>query len=266
MKSFFNQKTEEAIKAVLVRFMDGVMERRLVAEPWDYDEYQAVLPFHVALVPEEIWKGAKFERSFVTSLGMIGWEEIAKIIAEDKRGYAKRNERIVGKIYQEKSDKIVGILRELEHKSTRKPDWDAEIKEINGVEGKTLVEVTIVADLYVEDQKTQEKIAFEIKSPKPNSDQTKVSKEKMLLLLNLEDPKITGAYFALPFNPYGTKDKYDHRHPFRWFNMREDEAVVMGKTFWDLLGGEGTYEALIKIFEEVGEVYKPRIRKEYLGI
>lgn len=265
-KSFFNKKTEEEIKSVLDKFMENVLKRRLIDEPWDYDEYQEKLPFHVALVPEEIWKGAKFERSFVTSLGMIGWEEIARIIADDKRGLAKRNKRIEGRIYKEKLDKIQQILRELEHKNERKPNWDSEIKEIKNTRGEKIINTTVVADLYVEDTKTKERFAFEIKSPKPNSDQTKVSKDKILQLLFLEKPKFTSAYYALPFNPYGTKDKYNHPHPFRWFNMREDEAVIMGETFWDSLGGGGTYEALIKIFEEVGELYKPKIKKEYLNI
>ena len=112
----------------------------------------------------------------------------------------------------------------------------------------------------------QKALPFEIKSPKPNSDQTKVSKDKILQLLHLEKPKIKGAYYALPFNPYGTKKDYDHPHPFRWFNMREDNCVLMGKDFWDHLGGNGTYEALIKVFAVVGKAYKKKIRKEYLHI
>lgn len=265
MSRFFNKKTEEEIKAVLARFMDDVLKRRLEDEPWDYEDYELKLPFHVALVPEEVWKSAKFERSFVTSLGMIGWEDIARIIAKDKRGVAKRGEAVSGKIYQDRLNKIHEILRDLE-RSVRKPDWSTEISEVRSISSDDMVEISVVADLYVEDSKTGEKLCFEIKSPKPNSDQTKVSKQKMLEWLNLEQPTIKAAYFALPFNPYGSKENYNHPHPFRWFNMREDEVVLMGESFWDMLGGEGTYEALIAIFEEIGEAYKNRIRKEYLGI
>lgn len=265
MTAFFSKKTENNIKEVLKRFMEGVLQRRLIDEPWDYKDYSAKLPFHVALVPEEIWKSAKFERSFVTSLGMIGWEEIARVIAEDKKGIARRSESVVGKIYATRLTKIHQILRELEH-GGRKPNWVNEIKEIQSVRGDKLIEVKVVADLYVEDTDTGEKFCFEIKSPKPNSDQTKVSKEKILQLLNFESPKINGAYFALPFNPYGSKEKYNHPHPFRWFNMREDEVVLMTESFWDFLGEEGAHKALIKVFEEVGQAYRDRIKKEYLGI
>src|SRR5690349_1657706 len=126
--SFFKAETETGIKEVLKRFMDSVLKRRTEDELWDYEAYKLTLPFHVALVPEEIWKGAKFERSFVTRLGMIGWEEIAKIIANDKRGYAKRGERINGTIYKNKLEKINSILQELEH-GGRKPNWDKELEE-----------------------------------------------------------------------------------------------------------------------------------------
>lgn len=265
MTTFFSKNTENNIKGILKRFMENVLQRRLVDEPWDYEDYAAKLPFHVALVPEEIWKSAKFERSFVTSLGMIGWEGIARVIAEDKRGIARRNEYVIGQIYATRLAKIQQILRELEH-GGRKPDWANEIGEIQNTQGDKLVEVKIVADLYVEDTDTEEKFCFEIKSPKPNSDQTKVSKEKILQLLNFKSPEINGAYFALPFNPYGSKEKYSHPHPFRWFNMREDEVVLMGKSFWNFLGEDGAYEALIEIFKEIGKNYKDRIKKEYLGV
>lgn len=263
--NFFKPETEAGIKEVLKRFMESVLKRRLQDEPWDYESYKLRLPFHVALVPEEIWKGAKFERSFVTSLGMIGWEEIARIIANDKRGYAKRGARIEGSIYKNKLEKINSILKDLEH-GGRKPDWISELTEIKKIKGDQLESITIVADLYVEDAKTKEKFVFEIKSPLPNSDQTAVSKKKILQAFNLENPKLNGAYFALPFNPFGKKEDYNHAHPFRWFDMNNDQAVIMAKDFWDLLGGEGTYEALIKTFEEVGNEYKGKIRKEYLGL
>lgn len=265
MSPFFKNDTEAEIKKVLNRFMKGVLQRRLVEEPWDYEDYKIKLPFHVALVPEEIWKSAKFERSFVTSLGMIGWEDIARIIAHDKRGFAERNKTIEGSIGEKQLAKIQQILRELEH-GKRKPDWKSEISEIRQVSKSGLIKVKVVADLYVEDTNLNKKFCFEIKSPKPNSDQTKVSKDKILQLLHLDNTKISGAYFALPFNPYGSKEDYDHPHPFRWFNMRKDESVLIGEEFWNLLGGEGTYESLIKVFEDVGKTYKEKIKKEYLGI
>lgn len=263
--NFFNAKTEESIIEIIARFMDNVLNRRLIDEPWNYEDYKKKLPFHVALVPEEIWKSAKFERSFVTSLGMIGWEKIAKVIAEDKRGFAKCNFRIEGKINRNRLNKIYEILNKLERNEI-KPNWNKELKEILSEPETELTNISVIADLYVEDKIKKEKLCFEIKSPLPNSDQTKVSKEKLLKLYSLENSPIRGAYFALPFNPFGSKEKYNHPYPFRWFDMRNDEVIIMAESFWDLLGGEGTYEALVKIFETVGKKYKEKIKKEYLEL
>lgn len=52
--------------------------------------------------------------------------------------------------------------------------------------------------------------------------------------------------------------------PMRWFDMRHERIVVMGKEFWDILGGTGTYEELMNLFKEIGKVTKERIRKEFL--
>ena len=43
------------------------------------------------------------------------------------------------------------------------------------------------------------KYAFELKGPLPNSDQTKVSKEKMFKLLAMNPKTVDFAYYALPY-------------------------------------------------------------------
>ena len=73
-------------------------------------------------------------------------------------------------------------------------------------------------------------------------------------------------YYALPFNPYGERENYAHPHPKRWFDMINDEAVLMGKEFWDIVGGEGAYEAVIEIFKEVGKEYIKLIKKDYFQL
>ena len=54
--------------------------------------------------------------------------------------------------------------------------------------------------------------------------------------------------------------------PARWFNMREDEVVLIGDEFWDKIGGRGTYKAFIAAVNEIGPEYRERIYREYLGI
>jgi hypothetical protein len=128
------------------------------------------------------------------------------------------------------------------------------------------IPVTVVCDVYAEDVATGRRYAFELKSPLPNSDITKVSKEKVLKLHAMEPRAVDEAYFALPFNPYRQRTEYAWSFPARWFDMKHDAVVLIGDEFWDKIGGLGTYQAFIKAVNEIGAEYKERIYREYLGI
>ncbi len=256
--------TKKEIKDEIIRVVDRVIKKRTIDEPFDIKELEEERPFHVALLPEEILKGSKFERSFVTSLGQSVWEEIAKIIIEEEWGYCKRSQHIVGEIYQTQLREIQRILNELEHvRGGRKPNWKEELKEIEKAATGDKIKISVVVDLYGEAK--NKKLYCELKSSKPNSDQTKVSKEKLLKIHAMKKYENFIAFFALPDNPYKTKEAYDWPHPKRWFEM-DKPPVVIGKDFWDSIGGEGTFEELIEIFKEAGKITKPKIRKEYLGL
>lgn len=144
----------------------------------------------------------------------------------------------------------------------RTPDWDEELASVLEAKTGDRIPVTVVADVHVWNDAGHREF-FEVKAPRPNSDQTKVSKEKMLKLSSILGR--TCAYYALPYNPYGTRAAYAHSPPGRWFAMRTDEVVLMGDEFWDRLGGEGTLAEVLGILESVGAPLRERIRREYLG-
>ena len=79
----------------------------------------------------------------------------------------------------------------------------------------------------------------------PNSDQTKVSKEKMFKLYAMSPCPIKAAFYALPYNPYGKREHYSWPFTVRWFDMKTDKSVLIGDEFWDFLGGKGTYQMFI---------------------
>ena len=69
-------------------------------------------------------------------------------------------------------------------------------------------------------------------------------------------------YFALPYNPFGiNKEDYNHHPPFKIFDMINDEVVLIGKDYWDLLGGRGTYEKILEIAGEIGQQTKKELKK-----
>ena len=52
----------------------------------------------------------------------------------------------------------------------------------------------------------------------------------------------------------------------RWFNMHEDESVLIGNEFWDLIGCPGTYKTFISEVNKLGKEYRERIYREFLEI
>ena len=48
--------------------------------------------------------------------------------------------------------------------------------------------------------------------------------------------------------------------------MQNDEAVLIGNEFWELIGGEGTYKSFINQVNKLGKEYKEQIYREFLEI
>lgn len=260
---------KNAINSVIVSMMDKIMEKVLITDPFLVDQHHAKKPLYASLVPDEIFKGSHFERRFVTPFGNA-WEKLSIVAAQEGLGTAKNGHAITGNINSERLRRIQEVLNNLEHNTDNKvrvkPDWDQELGYILKGESSSQIPTTVVCDVYAEDKANGKRYAFEIKAPLPNSDQTKVSKEKMLKLYAMSNSKIDEAYFALPYNPYGKKEDYAWSFPTRWFNMKKDPVVLIGDEFWEKIGGIGTYSAFIEAVNEIGKDYKDRIYKEYLGM
>lgn len=263
------QKMKKAIQSVITLMMDRVMQKVLVEDPFIKEDHKAEKPLYAALVPDEIFKGSHFERRFVTPFGDV-WEKLAIVAANKGRGFGVKSHSITGKVNSERLRRIQEVLNALEHpvkgKKRIKPDWNSELKYV--LEGKSAksIPVTVICDVYAEDKKHNKKYAFELKAPLPNSDQTKVSKEKLLKLYSMEPRQVDGAYYALPYNPFGERENYSWSFPARWFDMKKDEVVMIGNEFWEKIGGLGTYKAFIDAINEIGKKYKDRIYRKFLGI
>ena len=257
-----------AIQAVIQAMMERVMTRVLVEDPFIVEQHHANRPLYAALVPDEIFKGSHFERRFVTPFGKV-WERLAEVAATEGLGYGTLARTIRGNVRTERLRRIQEVLDSLEHSEAGKervrPNWDEEIKYILDGDGE-LMPTTVICDVYAEDRENNKRYAFELKAPLPNSDQTKVSKEKLLKLYSMEPRKVDEAYYALPYNPYGQREDYAWTFPARWFNMRDDQAVLIGDEFWDKIGGLGTYQSFIEAINEIGPNYRSRIYREFLGI
>ncbi len=268
-KVMTDEGKKHAIQAIIKSLMDRVMENVLSRDPFIKETHRANKPLYAALVPDEIFKGSHFERRFVTPFGGV-WEKLAVESARLGVGFGELGRNIRGVVNEERLRRIQEVLDRLEHpkkgQDRVKPNWNQELAFVLEGKSEKKIPVTVICDVYAEDVKSGSKLAFELKAPLPNSDQTKVSKEKLLKLFAMEPPQIDLAYYALPYNPFGTRDMYDWPFPGRWFDMKNDAVVLIGMEFWDKIGGSGTYQAFIEAVNEIGKEYKHRIYKEYLGI
>ncbi len=264
-----NEAVTQAVREVVQTMMDRVMDKVLRTDPFIVEEHHAKKPLYAALVPDEIFKGSHFERRFVTPFGSV-WEKLAVQVARYYHGHCEKGASVEGTIGDESLRRIQEVLNNLEHRVQGHkrivPNWEEELAYVRAGGGHP-IPVSIVCDILVNSNRTHRTYAFELKAPLPNSDQTKVSKEKMFKLLALNEHLVTDAYYALVYNPFGkNRSDYAWTFPKRWFDMKSDPCVLIGEELWDLLGGKDTYSHFIYEINKLGVAYKEQIYREFLGI
>lgn len=260
-----NQETQGRIREHLSNVMERLIHKRVVEEPFDPAAIARNNPFGWLLVPEEIWKGSKFERSFVTTLGQGIFEQLGKIIAEGTGAHATNQYDSVFTINTWRNERIEEILT-AQRASERDSDWNAEVEEVLALNNQNFTEVRVKFDLYVRRADGTEEF-YGFKTVKPNLDQTERAKRDMLRM-KAGNPDCE-VYFALPFNPAGEGNLYRSVHaiPYRLFDMDNTESVLIGAALWNKIGDDpNTYQELLAIFREVGEHYSGVIRRDYLNL
>ena len=93
---------------------------------------------------------------------------------------------------------------------------------------------------------------------KPNIDVFTKSKAKLLEWVARRRNPVK-VFLAFPYNPY-------HPQPYEWFTeqgvLEKGKEFLIGKEYWDFLGGEDTFEQLLGLFDLVGKKFRERIRQK----
>jgi hypothetical protein len=240
-----NQKQE--IVALLSDKLDQKLKR--------YTRESTSMPFLVRLLQDrEKIAAYSFIHSLATTLGMSVYEDVSRIIAEERSEECFTRYDLGGVISRDQKSVIDGILRQLRN-SERECNIEQEIEEVlsaNPRDGKVQKEGRI-ADFYMLRSGIEQ--YFEIKTAKPNIDIFAKSKSKLLEWVARKRKKIK-VFLAFPYNPYYPK-QYER---FTLQNLlKPGEDILIGKDYWDYLGGADTFEELLELFDSVGKAYKEKI-------
>jgi hypothetical protein len=251
-------ETRAQIKGYLEGFLEAQLEKHKKQVTKDPEEViraadakeGKLKPFHLAILPPEAVRIFAFERSFSTRLGTT-FEECAKLIALDNHEDAERSKELVGKV----SAKWVAAIERVRSviDSGRSINFPKTITEVIAAsKGKANTPIRTITDLYLK-TKSGKEYYFEIKSPKPNKGQAIEVTERLLktqALRALGPPKVN-TYFAMAYNPYGSRANYKHSFAINHLDMKNQ--ILLEDEFWDIVGGKGTFAELLAIYREVGE-------------
>lgn len=260
--------TRDRVKEQIMNVMDKVITKRVIEEPFNPKEIEEKNPFGYRLVPIEVWKGSKFERSFVTNLGQNIFEQIGKIIAQGSGAYAENQYKKEITINNWRKQSIDdSIANPPKGRNKPNPNLQEELEKLQNIETDIVQKVTVISDLYIRRTDGHEEY-YSFKTIKPNIDQTAAAKRN-LLYLRSTDPNCE-AFFALPYNPAGEGQSYrkaKHTIPYSLFNMEDTRFVLIGKSLWNKIGNNpNTYVELLNVFSETGKVTAEKIRKQYFGL
>jgi type II restriction enzyme len=225
-----------------------------------YKPESGSMPFHYRLLGKDRMALYSFIQSLNTTFGTSIFEPVAVALAKEK---FKRVEKqyVIGNLISEDCQVVIQqIMNNLTIGKT--PDKQAEIKLIRDaakLKGKINQMKTVKVDLFVETS-NGEQFFFDLKTVKPNISNFKDFKRTLLEWIGIaltHNPQAkVNSLIAIPYNPY-EPEPYE-----RWTikGMLDDKnELLVGKEFWDFLGGNGAYEDLLVCFEQAGIKLRPEI-------
>lgn len=216
------------------------------------DNEETHRPFHSALLSQEALFWSRFERSFSTSFGQRVIEQISKVAALSGGATEVCNQKsTMVSLSNGQFTAIENHISDLRGRRLgRAPNWEVDLASVKAAGGEGAKESgRVISDLWwVRDGVNH---YMSIKTVKPNIDQSAEAKRD-LLKLKLNDPDCH-VYYGLYYNPYGqNREDYAWAPPKGVFDFCNDPVVLIGKEYWDTLGGIGFYEEVLAIAEEVG--------------
>jgi len=202
------KKQKEEIK----NFLKEKLEEKLAR----YKRETTYMPFLVRLIQDtEKVAAYSFIQSVATTLGMLIYEEVSRIIAQASAEKCKTKYDLNSTLSREQKEVIEEIIKQLRN-GERKVNKEKEVEEALRApweNGKPQKEGRIV-DFYM--KRNGIEYFFEIKTVKPNIDVFTASKRKLLEWIARLRRKAE-TILAFPYNPY---------HPQSYTRFTESSSIL----------------------------------------
>ncbi len=243
-----------------IQQVETVLKNSLRNKFQNYKPEPASMPFHTRLLGKDRMALFSFIHSLNTNFGTSIFEPVALALASTTFKEAK-SQATAGTQISEKAQRVIQDIMDDLIAANSKPNKLEEIEAIRKVAqtGKIKTVKPTKVDIWL--QTNSDKFyLFDIKTAKPNKGGFKEFKRTLLewtACILAENPKAQiNTLIAIPYNPYEPK-------PYSRWTMAgmldlENELKV-AEEFWDFLGGNGTYNQLLVIFEKVGIELRPEI-------
>lgn len=221
-----------------------------------YSRNTKTMPFLDRLVSDPaVVASFSFIQSMNTSLGQSIFEKISETIAAPHFDQVETQYHVGGTLNDGQNAVIRRIVGEL-RTGARKVNKIQEIKEILSISPSSgrHEKHNDIADVYL--RKGSKEWLFDIKTVKPNIGNFGDFKAKLLEWVARKRISCH-TMLALPYNPYGDE-------PYSWFTQSgfidPKEEIMIGREYWDFLGGTGTYDELLQIFEDSGMLVRADLK------
>jgi len=235
-----------------------LLEKKIEDKLKRYARETSSMPFLTRLIQDSEKVAAySFIHSIATTLGMSIYEDVSKIIVEESAKECFTKYDVGGVLSREQKSVIDDIVRKLRN-GEKTVDHDEEVKLVlsaSARDGKAQKEGRL-ADFFMLRDEIEH--YFEIKTVKPNIDVFTKSKTKLLEWVARRRSPVK-VFLAFPYNPY-------YPQPYERFTeqgvLEKGKEFLIGKEYWDFLGGEKTFEQLLELFDLVGKKFKEKIQQK----
>jgi type II restriction enzyme len=226
----------------------------------NYNPESNNMPFHYRLLGKDRMALYSFIQSLNTTFGTSIFEPVAVALAKEK---FKRVEKqfVIGNEIKESCQNIIqAIMNDLTNGNLPNKQKETELIRKSALSESKINKMKVVkVDLFVENS-NGEQFFFDLKTVKPNISNFKDFKRTLLewigIALTQNPAANVNSLIAIPYNPYEPQP-YE-----RWTikGMLDDKnELLVGKEFWDFLGGDGAYEDLLLCFENAGITLRKEI-------